>query len=109
MNESGAQGQATDRAAMVMPSRDKYWEERTDAEKIEVLRDEVASLFRVTITQASTIQQLLAHQHTPNGSLVVPLPDPTMNRALGSPGYGLFTADNSIPHRLRTKRERADR
>jgi hypothetical protein len=95
--------------AGTMLRRDPHWEEATDADKIERLRNEVASLCRMAITQAATIQHLLAHEHGCHGTLVAPIPDPTMNRALGSPGFGVFAADNGIPHSIRNKYERGER
>jgi hypothetical protein len=96
-------------AAGMLASREQYWEEANADAKIERLRDEVASLCRIAITQAGTIRQLLAHQHSGNGALVAPIPDPNMNRSLGSPDYGVFAADNGIPHSIRNKYERGER
>ncbi len=101
MNEAGAKY-----AGEMAAAREQYWEEANADAKIERLRDEVASLCRIVIGQNATIGQLMAHQHSSNGALVAPIPDPMLNRALGSPRYGVFAADNGIPRRLRTKRER---
>lgn len=52
--------------------RQKYWSELTDGEKIEKLRDHVASLARALVQADKVIADLLDHNHS-DGQLVVPM------------------------------------
>ena len=90
----------------VMVSREKYWEEKTADQKIEVLRDELARACRFISTQQETIYKLLAHQHGQHGHLLMPLIGADSNSSLGMMGSGTFAGDNGIPHALRKERDR---
>ena len=66
--------QAAKSAGNSMASREKYWDELTDAEKIERLRDEVVNLkYRVGRNSAS-VSDLMHHDHHPvTGELMKPM------------------------------------
>ena len=81
-----------------MASREKYWEELTDGEKIASLRDAVAGLFDAVSTQAETINVLRQHQHGAVGEVLTP--------AFGNSGSERQSSPRNVPYRLRTERER---
>lgn len=82
--------------------RERYWEEATDADKIERLRDEVARLCKIVGELSSVVVKLGSHGHGADGRMMVALEtDIHGNRALG-----LFAHDNGIPHRIRREYER---
>lgn len=81
-------------------AREKYWEEKTDAEKIAALRDAVASLSRDNQEMTKTLQALLRHGHAPDGALTQPIAEPYSN---GPIGYA-----RDLAWSLRTKRERGN-
>lgn len=88
-----------------LANREKYWEERTPEEKIEVLRNELAVACRFIQTQQQTIAKLTNHQHAADGCIVVPMYSQQM-MAQESSGPGLFTSDSGIPRSLRLERDR---
>lgn len=84
--------------ALTQASREKYWEEADDAQKIERLRETVARLCRDVTTLTANLAQVCGHRHGENGELLTPFRpvDPHAN----------YAHDNGIPHNLRTQRER---
>ena len=65
--------------------REKTWPERTDAEKLDALRQEVTLLIQQTQDQQRTIEKLLHHQHSQTGAIVVPLREHDLSGR--PPGY----------------------
>ena len=80
--------------AQSMPSREKYFHERTDSEKIEKLAEVVEWLSRDLHVIKETMFRLLAHQHGPTGQILAPI---------------IKDQDNPISHFLKNplNRERA--
>lgn len=94
--------EANMKTEIAMPAREKYWEERTEAEKIEVLREYVSHLEHAIQSISANTLNLLQHQHGEDGRLLAPLREVGSNQAtIGGAGmsYGLS-------QRLKTKRER---
>lgn len=54
-----------------MPMRDKVWPERTDAEKLDALREQVVYLLNRVEHVAAVVEQLLRHEHNAGGQLTV--------------------------------------
>lgn len=84
--------------------RQKYWEEADAEQKIERLRDAVARLCRDMNALAVNLVNFSAHQHGQNGELLTTLRivNPNANYVQGA----LTGGSNSIPHSIRTQRER---
>lgn len=54
-------------------SREKYWGEKTDAERVQLLGEIVENLSRVVIEHAQQLDLLRLHTHSSDGSLVAKL------------------------------------
>ncbi len=65
------EGNSTGNQAM----REKYWEEMTSDERIQKLAQELAWLWDRNQVLATALYKMEQHQHSPNGSIVVPLND----------------------------------
>lgn len=83
-------------------SREKYWEEMTDSQKIDALREAVVWLARDFAAVERGVADLACHQHAPDGRLMVAMPHPGAGMNLA----GGYTAD--LARRLKTPRERRD-
>ena len=70
-----------------MCSREKYWEEKTDAEKIEMLGQVCEALSGLVADQDSQIDILRQHRHGVQGELTAPI-DATHPRYPKPPYYG---------------------
>ncbi len=81
------------------PMRERYWEEKTDAERIQTLGEAVENLSRVVVDQSEQIEVLRMHSHAPDGSLVAKL-DATHPR---QPTLG-YNFKHSQPNPLRRER-----
>ena len=92
--------------AMIQPSREKYWEEKTDAEKIETLRHEVVRLARESSLLEKITRQLIAHTHGPNGELLAPFHSSAANQISGALAGGSYENASGVPYSLRTQRDR---
>lgn len=55
-----------------MAMRDKYWNERTEVEKVAALHEEVCHLRYQLTTALSLIEKLLMHSHA-DGKVVTPI------------------------------------
>lgn len=58
-----------------VPCREKYWEERSLEDKIEILANSVEFLSNRNVDLENKLLLLNCHSHSENGELVVPLPD----------------------------------
>ena len=58
----------------IRPMREKYWEEKTPDEKIEMLGDVLERLWKLYTEQADEIQMLRQHRHGLLGELVISMP-----------------------------------
>jgi hypothetical protein len=81
---------------------EKYWEERSDTEKIEVLRDELARACRVIEVLSTNLALIYEHRHAPDGSLLSPLKIEHHDIGRG----GVLSHDKGTSHRIRPERER---
>ena len=54
-------------------SREKYWDERTQEEKLEKLAQAVEFLSITTRSLETSVEFLKCHEHTPSGRLLVPI------------------------------------
>jgi hypothetical protein len=81
--------------------REKYWEECTDSEKIDRLREELMSQLRINGEIARMLEKLLVHQHF-DGTLTVPV---TFREDDPKHTYGFARR----PSRLMTAQERGQR
>jgi hypothetical protein len=71
-----------------MPVRDKYWREKTDSEKLEVVADLLAQAHRTIRTLSERLYEMVLHSHHPvTGSVLVPPRDQYGVATLGPPGY----------------------
>lgn len=83
-------------------SREKYWEECDAEQKIERLRDQLATACRLIEQQSQILNSLAVHRHGQDGVLLTPLY--ANGRAEGGAGY--FAHDRGIPHSLRLAHQR---
>lgn len=67
-----------------MAMREKYWEEMTDAERINKLAQELAWLWDRHQVLANHTDKLERHQHSHDGQIVIPLLE-VRNEGDGSP------------------------
>ena len=56
------------------PCREKYWDEMTDAQKIQKLREVVIWMGRDLQDARETIATMSRHQHAQDGTLLAPIP-----------------------------------
>lgn len=91
-------------AKHAQPMREKYWEECTDAEKIERLRWQLILALRENSMMAEVLHQMRLHRHGEDGSLLVPLRDPASNLA-GAFG-GPANHGPNVPRQLAKQDER---
>ena len=82
-----------------LASREKYWEECSDAEKIERLRQSLADAHTHLSRMRETISILQRHQHGSKGELLI---DPFARNVDEEPRRHW----QEVPHSLRTERER---
>jgi hypothetical protein len=54
-------------------SREMRWDEMTDMQKIQRLREEVQMLASALTAFATDVRQLRSHSHTHDGTIVVPM------------------------------------
>jgi hypothetical protein len=74
--EAGEANQASDelaRAELAKPMRNKTWDEMTPDQRMEAMREEVRYLRRTITVMEKEIGRLNKHQHSQDGSLMVPL------------------------------------
>jgi len=57
----------------IAASREKYWDELDDSEKIERMRDEVKKLRRSLASTNRRLSSLMRHSHDTSGGIVVPI------------------------------------
>lgn len=69
-NKSAASQQANSLSGI---SREKHWEESTDAEKIERLRHELVQAWRMIQRLMDASHSMAQHQHGVDGKILVPL------------------------------------
>lgn len=81
-----------------MAMREKFWDEKSVEEKLEVLRQEAIWQHNMLQRIASAAHRMEEHSHATDGTLMVPL----NSRRNELQGGGLRDA---VPHRLRTKAE----
>lgn len=60
---------------LCMPQREKFWSEKSDAEKIETLRSEVKTLGRALSEMHEIVEKLRSHGHDVHGRIVAPISD----------------------------------
>jgi hypothetical protein len=101
MTDVASQSQGAGSANPSGIAREKYWEELTDAQKIDRLREVVASLSRDNETLSKGLAELVRHQHGPDGSILTPLKHHDSNDNIT--GYS-----RSRTWGIRTKRERGE-
>lgn len=101
MTDVASQSQTAGGANPSGIAREKYWEELTDAEKIDRLREVVASLSRDNETLSKGLVDLVRHQHGPDGSVLTPLKHPDSSDNIM--GYA-----RSRTWGIRSKRERGE-
>ena len=82
----------------IMASREKYWDELTDAERIQRLRDVVVNLSQENARMSRALVRLHVHRHGESGELLAPLYREDVNEPIG------YAYDRT--HGLKTQRER---
>jgi hypothetical protein len=85
------------------PMREKYWNEKTDAEKIETLADFLATAHRQIRNLTERLDEYGQHHHQPvTGLLLVPMRDQYAFNSgrIGPPGYNHedFALGRAAPH-----------
>ena len=85
--ESAKAAAAPEMGLGAMCSREKYWEEKTDAEKIEALSQVCEALSGLVVDHDSQIDILRQHRHGGQGELTAPI-DATHQRYPKPPYYG---------------------
>lgn len=89
-------------------AREKYWEECTDAEKIDRLHSALTAMYRENRVLRDNIAKLMQHTHHESGRLLQPLNPDGENYAgsLGPSGAFANRYGHPIPLNLRKERDR---
>ena len=90
----------------MQPAREKYWEEKTEAEKIETLRHEVVRLARENELLEHITRRMVAHTHGGTGEVLVPFHAGADNQLGGALSGGNYAGVQAVPYSLRTERDR---